>query len=504
MPGLDRGSCARPPNLGGAAPRLPRPWIASAVILPLLLAGGCRQSPPGGRPDPRGGAGLADVLLEGVPHVLQRPDFCGEACVEMALRKLGARVSQDDVFEQAGVDPAEGRGAYTAELVRAATRLGFKVGPVWRRVPASRTAEGAEQEWRALHADLLRGVPSIVCGHYDDSPGTTEHFRLVLGYRASSDEVIYHEPAEADGAYRRMARSRFLDLWPLQGEKEATLIRLRLEPSAAARAARPVRPALAARFAQHVRKLREKLTGTVVTIVVQPPFVVIGDESPERVRDRAERTVKWAALRLKQDFFERDPEEIIDIWLFKDAKTYRSASRRLFKEEPDTPYGYYLASHHALVMNIATGGGTLVHEIVHPFMRANFPRCPAWLNEGMGSLFEQCGDEDGHITGYTNWRLAGLQEAIEGDGLPSFKELLATTDKQFYQQDKGTNYAQARYLCYYLQEHKLLRRYFRELRAAQAQDPTGYETLKRVLGRSDLQAFQKEWERWVLKLRFDG
>ena len=25
-----------------------------------------------------------------------------------------------------------------------------------------------------------------------------------------------------------------------------------------------------------------------------------------------------------------------------------------------------------------TGGGTLVHEIVHPFLRANFPECPAW------------------------------------------------------------------------------------------------------------------------------
>jgi len=28
----------------------------------------------------------------------------------------------------------------------------------------------------------------------------------------------------------------------------------------------------------------------------------------------------------------------------------------------------------------------LVHEIVHPFMRANFPECPAWFNEGLASL----------------------------------------------------------------------------------------------------------------------
>ena len=51
---------------------------------------------------------------------------------------------------------------------------------------------------------------------------------------------------------------------------------------------------------------------------------------------------------------------------------------------------------------VATGGGTLVHEIVHPFMRANFPECPAWFNEGMGSLYEQCSEVNGRIAGLTN------------------------------------------------------------------------------------------------------
>jgi len=33
------------------------------------------------------------------------------------------------------------------------------------------------------------------------------------------------------------------------------------------------------------------------------------------------------------------------------------------------------------------------------------------------------------------------------------------------------------------------------------QDPTGYETLKRVLGESDMDAFKKKWEKFVLELR---
>ena len=48
-------------------------------------------------------------------------------------------------------------------------------------------------------------------------------------------------------------------------------------------------------------------------------------------------------------------------------------------------------------MNISTGGGTLVHEIVHPFIQSNFPNCPSWFNEGLGSLYEQCRERNGKI-----------------------------------------------------------------------------------------------------------
>ena len=44
---------------------------------------------------------------------------------------------------------------------------------------------------------------------------------------------------------------------------------------------------------------------------------------------------------------------------------------------------------------------------------ANFPECPPWFNEGMGSLFEQSREVDGHIRSLTNWRLARLQQEIK-------------------------------------------------------------------------------------------
>ena len=254
-------------------------------------------------------------------------------------------------------------------------------------------------------------------------------------------------------------------------------------------------------FAEHVNRLKKKLPSSGFSMVIKSPFVVIGDEPPQIVQQHAENTVKWAVDRLKRDFFTKDPKEILDIWLFKDAASYEKHNRLIFGEEPNTPYGYYSSTHKALIMNIGTGGGTLVHEIVHPFMEANFPACPAWFNEGLGSLYEQCGDVDGHIYGFTNWRLAGLQRAIRSGRVPPFKTLTAMDANTFYNDGRGVNYGQARYLCYYLQEKGLLIKFYQEFYAHQREDPTGYKSLQKVLGEGNMDVFKRKWERYVLNLK---
>ncbi|MCZ6793503.1 MAG: C39 family peptidase, partial [Planctomycetota bacterium] len=224
----------------------------------------------------------SDVLIDGVPHVRQKPDFCGEACAEMYLRKLGRPFAQDDVFGASGLDPLLGRGCHTRELERALRRIGFKVGRVWERIDARRASHGLEKLWRDLHADLVRGIPSIVCTRYDGKPKTTEHFRLVLGYDSEKDEVIYHEPAEPRGSYRRMTRSLFLGLWPLKYDPARwTVVRLRLEPDGLLeRLPREWTSFPGAKYARHLMELRRKLsklpTGRNFTVVMEPPFVVVG------------------------------------------------------------------------------------------------------------------------------------------------------------------------------------------------------------------------------------
>jgi hypothetical protein len=446
-------------------------------------------------------------LIAGVPFVRQRPDFCGEACVEMALRRLGHKVSQDDIFNLASIKPELARGALAKELVRAIKKLGFDPGPVW--FPISKDPQQAapqlEQQLKALRTDLRDKIPSIICTTFGDPPDLTQHFRLAIGYDARRQEVIYHDPALDDGAGRRMTRRQLFARWPLEYKSsQRILIRIPLRSKKltipAARGG--ITPA---HYAQQIMKLKETFAGLKgrFSIAISEPFVVVGDSRAD-VQSYAGGLIKWAVSELKDYYFAKDPSAIITIWLFKDRRSYWINSTRLTGEEPTTPFGYYSAAHRSLIMDIHTGGGTLVHEIVHPFVEANFPAAPSWLNEGLGSLYEGVGRRNHRIWGYINWRLPGLQRAIRKGGIPRTEDLMAQTTRQFYLRDPGTNYAQSRYLLYYLQDKGLLRTYYQRFVKNQKSDPTGYKTLREVLGTDgdDMNAFQRRWERYVVGLKY--
>jgi hypothetical protein len=258
--------------------------------------------------------------------------------------------------------------------------------------------------------------------------------------------------------------------------------------------AEPSKEALAARRAE----LAAKLQGEGFTVVVEPPFVVIGDEAPAKVRARASGFLRWTITRLEQDWFSKRPDKIIEIWLFKNEKTYRRGAKQFFNDEPETPYGYYSPSASALVMNIGPGAGTLSHELVHPYMEANFPGVPAWFNEGVASLYEQPRERDGKLWGTTNWRLPGLQRGLKDDALPSLKVMMATGSEEFYGADYDA-YAMARFLCQYLQDHGKLHALY-ETFVADDKDPSGVAALEKVLG-MDLASFEPAWRKWAMGLR---
>jgi hypothetical protein len=257
--------------------------------------------------------------------------------------------------------------------------------------------------------------------------------------------------------------------------------------------AAPTREQLDARKSE----LEKKLAKQGFTVVVSPPFVVVGDESAKKVSSRVS-FVNWVLDLIEKDFFAKKPDKVIEIWLFRNEKTYRAGAKKFFDDEPETPYGYYSSQDDALVMNIGPGAGTLSHELVHPYIEANFPDAPSWFNEGLASLYEQPRERDGHMWGTTNWRLPGLQSMIHAKKLPSLESLLSTTRDGFYDASFDA-YAYARFLCQYLQDHGKLIEFYKKF-STDTKDLTGKAAMEAVLGQ-DLASFQPVFEKWAMSLR---
>ena len=254
-----------------------------------------------------------------------------------------------------------------------------------------------------------------------------------------------------------------------------------------------------AEYETHVRA-RQSDYGPSFTVIVVPPFVVIGDGPRAWVKQDADEVVNVAAKLLKARYFPRDPAEIIDILMLQTDASY-DAYANSFAGAPATPYGYYSPCRRTLYINMSLGNGTLVHEMVHAFMEANFPASPVWFNEGLGALYEHTDLGSGDLHGRINWRLPGLKTAIEHGKTIPFEDLFAKGRLEFYDtKTSGLHYAMARYLLYYLQEKGLLETYYHQFVANQKKDPTGLATLQNVLGEKDLRTFRGKWDSAVMAL----
>ncbi|MDK1031418.1 MAG: hypothetical protein QGD94_05385, partial [Planctomycetia bacterium] len=231
-----------------------------------------------------------------------------------------------------------------------------------------------------------------------------------------------------------------------------------------------------------------------------PPFVVAGNLKPQKLHGIRLRSVEAPARALWKQDFKKRPTEPITVLLFKDDKSYREWAKKLFGDTNVSHFGYYRPGDGAMVMNIGTGTGTLVHEIVHALMDPDFPRCPTWFSEGLGSLYEQCFVRENRLEGMLNWRLPALLEALAQGRLRTLKDLITKDD--FRGPLEGLNYAQARYFCMYMQEQGVLEKFYRLFRDGVGKDAMGLSFVSEVFDKKSVEKVDKAYREWLKSLKY--
>ncbi len=247
----------------------------------------------------------------------------------------------------------------------------------------------------------------------------------------------------------------------------------------------------------------KKLLTDDLTMVVHSPFIIAGNYSREKLTSYYTDLIQPSAAALGRMYFTSLPDTPIVVWLFSDAESYALHAERIYGDKNVSVYGYYKPDKRALVMNLATGGGTLIHELTHALAVYDFPGQPDWFNEGLASLYEQSTwtgkGEQQVLVGMANWRLPKLQEAITDKQLPPLTTLMK--DKDFRGAAMGRNYAQARYLCLYLQEQGKLGEFYRRYRDNRLSDPHGVASLEATVGAAAIATLDADYQKWVMTLK---
>jgi hypothetical protein len=243
----------------------------------------------------------------------------------------------------------------------------------------------------------------------------------------------------------------------------------------------------------------KKLGGDGFAGAVHSPFAIVTDGDARAASRYMQFTVLGSTQRFQKQYMKAVADKPIVILLFHGQDSYRKACKDVLGVSKPPYYGFCRTSERLLVMDINTGGGTLVHELVHVMIGFDFPEIPDWFNEGMGSLYEQCDYRENRLVGLVNWRLPGLQEAMAKGKLGKLEALPGV---DFRGANEGLNYAQARYLCMYMQEKGMLEDFYRTFRDRRDEDPTGLKFLKEAFAPKSLADVDKEWRAWVKTLKF--
>ena len=170
-------------------------------VLAALLLWAAPSSAPAGPP----AAARADL---DVPVVVQVPERCGPAALEMVLRYYGARPAAVREADRA-YDPAL-RGALITDLAAAARRAGFEA-TVATLAPDS------------LIVLVAAGVPPIVLYQNGRAPLTVAHYGVVTGWDPAREAFTLNDGGARP---RTVGRADLAKRWRTAGS-QALVVRRR-------------------------------------------------------------------------------------------------------------------------------------------------------------------------------------------------------------------------------------------------------------------------------------
>jgi hypothetical protein len=153
----------------------------------------------------------------------------------------------------------------------------------------------------------------------------------------------------------------------------------------------------------------------------------------------------------------------VDLVLYQDDEEYQAVA--LGYARVPAGQGFYRPDARVAAVNLSRGRGNLRHELVHPLIVDDFPTIPAWLNEGIASMYGGARVRHGMLMFVANYRLYDLQLAIEKRTLPGRNRLAFAGRTELYGPEGATYYAVSQHVVLFMDRTGKLDAYYRMVRA---------------------------------------
>jgi len=222
---------------------------------------------------------------------------------------------------------------------------------------------------------------------------------------------------------------------------------------------------------------------------------VIGKKRTRRM-ERLARAVQRDVSRRFLSGKDKSGRPPVDLCLFASTRSYRAFVAEVFGEDYDSSdWGFYVPRRRLVVANIGASRGNLRHELTHALLDDDFPGIPAWLNEGLASLYGSAVRTKKGFRFLVNYRLRHLRRALKAGLLPDLEELAGSTRRDVYGLNSLAYYALSRYVLLYLDHQGKLEELVSKLRQGPLSPARQLKIIKEYV---DYDAFIE----WTKKLRF--
>lgn len=241
-------------------------------------------------------------------------------------------------------------------------------------------------------------------------------------------------------------------------------------------------------------------------------FITLQDQSNSRDLKEVTQKLEEAYQFYIQYYTINPPNKLITVYLMEDVRHLQEMAKLTHGITlPRANIGYSVLNDLSVLGNSDVHSvGTIYHELFHIMIKADIGDIPAWLDEGIASMYATSHWENGQLVGdIKQWRTQVLFEYTKQNrSMPSIATMVRNNWSEFTVSNDippchvSVSYALAHHLTLYFQETKVLQKIVKAFKVrelikkdAEVLEADNATVLKEVLGYS-MEELQNRFDTW--------